>query len=68
MISLINLYNPDTKSWGHVGDVPYDYLLGRSVHVRGNKILFIGGLTGTHDVSNIDDLLTTCSMVTLRPI
>ena len=42
------------------------YLLGRSVHIRGNKLLFIGGLTGTHNVSEDDDLLTTCSMVTLR--
>ena len=47
LISLINLYNPNTKSWDHVGAVPYEYLATRyrSVHIRGNKLLFIGGLT-----------------------
>ena len=67
LISHIHLYNPNTKSWDHVGDVPYDYLMGRSVHIRENKILFISGLTGTHMVGKGDDMLTTCSILTFRP-
>ena len=42
---LIHIYNPDTRSWDHVGEIPYDYLLGRSVCVKDNIFLFIGGLT-----------------------
>ena len=65
LISQIHLYNPDTKSWDLVGDVPYNYLMGKSVHIRENKILFIGGLTGTHTLGKPDDMLTTCSTLTL---
>ena len=67
LISQIHLYNPLTKSWDHVGDVPYNYLLGKSVHIRENKILFISGLTGTHFVGEGDDMLTTCMLLTLTP-
>ena len=28
LISLIHIYNPDTKCWDHVGKVPHDYLVG----------------------------------------
>ena len=67
LISQIHLYNPDTKSWDLVGDVPYNHLMGKSVHIRGNKILFIGGLTGTHVIGNSDDMVTICSTLTLTP-
>ena len=63
----IHIYNPYTNTWDCVEEIPYDYLLGRSVHIRDNKILFIGGLTGT---CFIDDIVTTClivSFVTLSP-
>ena len=60
LISLIHIYNPDTKSWDYVGDVPYGYLMGKSVHIKENKILFIGGLSGTHTVGKPDDMLATC--------
>ena len=66
-IPLIHIYNPDTRSWDCVGEIPHGYLLGRSVHIRKNKLIFIGGLTGTHDVSKDDDMIITCSILTLSP-
>ena len=65
LISMIHIYNPDTKSWDHVGNVPYSYLLGKSVHIGENKLLFIGGLTGTHTVGKGDDMVTTCLLLTI---
>jgi len=65
-VSLIHIYNPHTKTWDCVGDIPHGYLLGKSVHIRENKILFIGGTTGTHNVNKKnDDMITTCSILTL---
>ena len=65
-VPLIHIYNPDTKTWDCVGEIPYGYLLGKSIHIKENKILFIGGFTGTHDYEpNDDDRITTCSIVTL---
>ena len=66
-VPLIHTYNPYTNTWDCVGEIPYEYLLGRSVHIRDNKILFIGGLTGTCNANNNDDRITTCSMLTLSP-
>ena len=67
LVPLIHIYNPDTKTWDCVGDIPHGYLLGKSVHIRENRILFIGGLTGTHDAGKNDDIMTTCSTLTLTP-
>ena len=67
LVPLIHIYNPDTKTWDCVGDIPIGYYLGMSVHIRKNKILFIGGLTGTHDTNKNDDIMTTCSKLTLTP-
>ena len=67
LVPLIHIYNPDTKTWDCVGDIPHGYLLGRSVHIRESKILFIGGLTGTHEPDIDDDIMTTCSILTLIP-
>ena len=68
IVPLIHVYNPDTLSWDCVGDIPYRYLLGRSVHIRGNKILFIGGLTGTTlSLNKDDDMVTTCLILTISP-
>ena len=67
LVPLIHIYNLDTKTWDCVGDIPHGYYLGMSVHIRENKILFIGGLTGTHDTSIDDDIMTTCSILTLTP-
>ena len=67
LVPLIHIYNPVTKTWDCVGDIPIGYLLGISVHIRENKILFIGGVTGTHDANKDDDIMTTCSILTLTP-
>ena len=64
-VPLIHIYNPDIRTWDCVGEIPHRYLLGRSVHIRKNKILFIGGLTGTYNLSKDDDMITTCSLLTL---
>ena len=66
-ISLIHIYNPNTKSWDHVGEAPYNYVMRKSVHIGENKLLFIGGLTGTHIITNTDNMLTTCSLLTIIP-
>ena len=66
-VPLIHIYNPYINTWDCVGEIPYEYLLGKSVHIRDNKILFIGGLTGTCYTANNDDIMTTCSMLTLSP-
>ena len=66
-VPLIHTYNPYINTWDCVGEIPYEYLLGKSVHIRDNKILFIGGLTGACHAANIDDIITTCSMLTLSP-
>ena len=67
-VPLIHIYNPDTRTWDCVGEIPHGYLLGKSIHIKENKILFMGGLTGTrdynpHDID--DDRITTCSILTL---
>ena len=66
-VPLIHIYNPYTNTWDCVGEIRYEYLLGKSVHIRDNKILFIGGLTGTCNANINDDIITTCSMLTLSP-
>ena len=68
LVPLIHIYNPDTKTWDCVGDIPIGYVLGMSVHIRENKILFIGGLTGTHDVAKDYNMMTTCSAITLTKV
>ena len=65
-VPLIHIYNPDTRTWDCVGEIPYGYLLGRSVHIRENKFLFMGGLTGTYGRKD-DDFVTTCAMLILSP-
>ena len=67
LVPLIHIYNPDTKTWDCVGDIPLGYYLGRSVHIRENKILFIGSLIGRHITYEDDDLMTTCSILTFTP-
>ena len=67
LVPLIHTYNPYINTWDCVGEIPYEYLLGKSVHIRDNKILFIGGLTGTCNANNNDDIITTRSMLALSP-
>ena len=45
-----------------------EYFLGMSVHIRDDKILFIGGLTGTQCNNKEDDIMTVCSAITLTKI
>ena len=61
------LYNPNTKSWDYVGDDSHNYELGKAVHLGENKIFFVGGLTGTFKVGKDDDMVTTCSILTITP-
>ena len=66
-VPLIHIYNPDTRTWDCVGEIPHGYLLGRSVHIRENKFLFIGGVTAIHSAAKDDDIIRKCSMLTLLP-
>ena len=63
-VPLIHIYNEYTNTWDCVGEMPYEYSLGRSVHLSDNKVLFIGGLTGTYSDYKDDDIVTTCLMLT----
>ena len=68
LVPLIHIYNPDTKTcMGLCWRYPYRIYLCMSVHIRENKILFIGGLTGIHNTGKNDDIMTTCSILTLTP-
>ena len=64
-VPLVHIYNPNTDTWDYVGKIPYEYSLGRSVHVRDDKTLFIGGLAGTCCADEYDDLISACSVLTL---
>ena len=69
LVSLIHIYNSYTKTWDCVGDVPYRYLLNKSVHLAENKILFVGGATGTNvSLDSDSDVVTTCVVLTLTPL
>jgi len=67
LVPLIHIYNSDTKSWDCVGEIPHGYYLGRSVHIAENKILFVGGTIGKYITDSNDDLVTTCSLLTIAP-
>ena len=61
------LFSPSKNSWDYVGDDFHDYKLGRAVHLEENKIIFIGGITGTFMVNKEDDFVESCSMLTFTP-
>ena len=68
LVLLIHIYNPDTKSWDCVGENPNGYHFGCSIHLEEDKLLFIGGLTGTYMIADKEeDLVTTCMLLTLTP-
>ena len=67
LVQMSYLYNPNTKSWDCVGDDFHDYKLGKAVHLGENKIFFVGGLTGTFSAARNDDMVKTCSMLTITP-
>ena len=66
-VPLIHIYNPDTRTWDCVGEIPHGYLLARSVHIKENKFLFIGGVTAIYGAAKDDDIIRKCSMLTLLP-
>lgn len=67
LIPLIHIYNPDTKQWDCVGEIPHGYYLGRSVHLGEDKILFVGGTIGKYITDTNDDLVTACSLLAITP-
>ena len=67
LVPLIHIYNVNAKCWDCVEEIPQGYYFGYSVHVRKNKILFVGGTTGTYNAGEDDDLITTCMLLTLTP-
>ena len=66
-VPLIHIYSPNIKTWDCVGEIPHGYLLGRSVHIKENKILFIGGLTDKHHLNKDDNIITASSILTISP-
>lgn len=67
-VPYIHVYNPDTKSWDRVEEVvPHNFLLGMSAYLSENKILFIGGLTGSYEPFNLHNMVTTCWILTIIP-
>ena len=62
-VPLIHIYNLNTHTWDCVGEIPHGYLLGYSVHIAEDKILFIGG--GTFCADKDDYIITTCTVLTL---
>ena len=67
LVKMSYLYNPNTKSWDYVGDDFHDYKLGKAVYLKENKILFVGGITGTFTIGEDDDMVKTCSILTITP-
>ena len=59
-VPMIHIYNPDTMTWDCVGEIPYRYLLGKSIHTKENNIFFVGGLIGEQSLRNNNDMLATC--------
>ena len=67
LVQMRYLYNPNTKSWDHVGNDFHDYELGKAIHLGENKIFFVGGITGTFETDREDDLVRACSILTITP-
>ena len=67
LFQLIHLYSLDKMSWDCVGDDFHDCKLGKSVRIGKDKIFFIGGMTGNFAVCREDDMVKSCSILTLTP-
>jgi len=67
LVPLVHLYNPNTRCWDCVDSIDYPYSLGRSIYIGENKILFVGGSSGTHRVKEKDNLVTSCVALTITP-
>ena len=64
----IHIYNPDTVSWDCVGCASCGYSLGKSVCVGENRILFIGGVTGTCNEYDDDNWIHATLQLELTPV
>ena len=64
----IHIYNPDTISWDCVGCASCGYVLGRSVYVGENRILFIGGMNGTCNEYDDDNWIHATLQLELTPV
>ena len=51
-----------------MGDDFHDYKLGKAVCLKENKILFVGGITGTFIIGKDDDMVKTCSILTITSL
>jgi len=67
LVPLIHIYNVESKCWDCVGKNPHEYYFRYSVLLKGNEILFVGGLTGGHNLDNKEDAVATCMLLTLSP-
>ena len=65
LVPLIHMYNPNTRCWDCVGSIDHPYNLGRSVYIKENKILFVGGSIGTHDLIKKDSMVKSCITLTI---
>ena len=63
-ISAIHVYKSVTHEWEQVGEIPHVYSLGCPVHLKENKIMFVGSFIDPSCVTD-NDLMTTCSVVTI---
>ena len=63
-IPAIHVYKPVTHEWEQVGEIPHIYSLGCPVHLKENKIMFVGSFIDPSCVTD-KDLMTTCSVVTI---
>lgn len=68
LVPLAHVYNPDLKCWECVGDISCGYHFGKTIYVRKNEMLFMGGLTGAHMVGEDEDMMTTCSLLVFRVV
>ena len=63
VVPLIHIYNPHTKRWDYVADIHHGHLLGKSIHIRENELVFISALTDRYDLNTGDGMMITCSIL-----
>ena len=68
LVPMIHIYNPDTLSWDCVGYISCKYALSRSVYIGDNRILFIGGLTGSYDQYDSTDWIHANLQLELKAV
>ena len=68
LVPMIHIYNPHTLSWDCVGYISCKYALGRSVCIGDNRILFIGGVTGSYNHYNSTNWMHANLQLELRAV